>query len=381
MSTIQIDEVYYPSKLGFDKYSDVEDFLKKRQTEKFIIKGIVSIDIKKGEFYFTLEVQEPESTVIEVHEFYMPKHAINHLFRTVDIPTALLVYYHTLNTSLPDDQRKEAFEYESKNLSNLFGARINKQLTSKRTKDMYLHIVEDGFGKYPRAITSEDYIHYADADALSEFQDKIEAINKRDKSDYEFSMAMLTPFSSRVGYVSEVVQVMSEEISKGFCWVNSEMKRNSFQLLNQIIRLICSNGMYDRTGGDNIYRIPHKGENFELKQELALNGILTLEDKFMEAYQSLERFSKKTISDTWDALYQLPNRYLPMKKGEKTELIEIAEKEGYKFTPYGIVQALTWKSSHKANSLEDVERLNDKANDIIFVANSIASWNPPKAIA
>jgi hypothetical protein len=65
-----------------------------------------------------------------------------------------------------------------------------------------------------------------------------------------------------------------------------------------------------------------------------------------------------------------------MKKGEKSELIEIAEKEGYKFTPYGIVQALTWKSSHKANSLEEVERLNNKANDIIFVANSIASWKP-----
>ena len=379
--TVQIFDQYYPSKMGFDNFSKVEDFLKNRQTEKYIIKGIVKIDIIGGEFYFTLEIQEPESVGIEVREFYMPKHTINHLFRTVDIPTALLGYYDTLNTSLPDDQRKEAFEYESKNLSNLYGARIEKQLTSKRTKDMYLHVVEDGFGKYPRAITSEDYIHYADSDALADFQFKVDDLNKRDKSDYEFSMAMLTPFSTRVGYINDTIEIMKEEISTGFCWLNSEMKRNSFQLLNQMIRLLCSNGMFSRTGGDNIYRIPHKGENFELKQAVALNGIITLEDKFTEAYQSLERYSKNPISDKWDDLYQLPTRYLAMKKGEKSELIEIAEKQEYEFTPYGIVQALTWKSSHKANSLEEVERLNNKANDIIFVANSIASWKPLKAVA
>ena len=104
------------ARFTFDKFSQAENFLLKRHTVKVIIRDIKGIEYVDGKFYLNLRVIEPETELLlQESRFFMPEHTLRQLFNFLDIPTAVIDYFKTLN-ELNSGEAVNAMQNEASHL-------------------------------------------------------------------------------------------------------------------------------------------------------------------------------------------------------------------------------------------------------------------------
>ena len=239
------------------------------------------------------------------------------------------------------------------------------------------------FGDFPRVIHSSRYVPIEDLKALEMLEKKFQAFNRENNDKkYKFMKGYLTPYVSEFEYMDEKhekghvfhEQDVGEAIKSGIMVKNSETKHASFTYQVMILRLICTNGLFSSFMEDDL-KIRHDAIGFNLKVQKGFSRIMELEKVFMGMYLKSLKY-QKPLSLNWNDLYNIPNRYLSLRRKEKQELIEIARKENYSFSPQGILQALTYKSTHGVKSEEEKNRFNKKALHLLDNIEYLQDWTP-----
>ena len=127
---------------------------------------------------------------------------------------------------------------------------------------------------------------------------------------------------------------------------------------------------------DPALTVKHMGDEFKLKTRKAFIKVLALGKKFARMFYELDK--AKPMSNDWNDIYEIPTDLLQMRPNEKKEMIEIARKEAYPFSSYGLVQALTFKSNHEAISDSKFKTLNSKAINIARKVDAFNVWKPKR---
>jgi len=127
---------------------------------------------------------------------------------------------------------------------------------------------------------------------------------------------------------------------------------------------------------DPALTVKHMGDEFKLKTKKAFIKVLALGKNFAKMFYELDK--AQTISNDWNDIYEIPTDLLQMRPNEKKEMIEIARKEAYPFSSYGLVQALTFKSNHEAISDSKFNTLNAKAINIARKVDKFNEWKPKR---
>ena len=371
------------------KYKDLDQTVKvldARKKETYKLNGIETVDFDDiGNLQIGFVVQESDefgygiNSSEYVKNFFTPKHVWNHFVSMLNLPTRLIDYVEAFKR-LPYSEREICLSNFSDSIRKLMNHRIQQQQESNRYKDHYLTVVDDIFGKFPRRISSGIYRPYEDRQALLDLDNNLGKINEVKNTNYTFDTAILSPYRSTFTYTDpdtkSRLQKKGDEIAHGITNINSEAKDNSNEFQYLIMRLQCENGLTS-TFSNNDIRIRHVGDDFALRNRKAFIEIMKLGNSFAQMYYEMDKKSK-TISNDWSDLMDIPSNILPMKNGDKQELIEIADKEGYDFDAYGLVQALTYKSSHNARTDNEIDNLNQKAVSIMKNIDRVNKWKPKR---
>ena len=123
--------------------------------------------------------------------------------------------------------------------------------------------------------------------------------------------------------------------------------------------------------------VKHYEANFERKVQIAFTKALDLEEQYATKYLNAVKYDNE-ISEDWGDLIDLPKRFLSMRENEKKEIIEIGKAQDYNFSPNGILQALTYKNTHRTFDDQNFDRINEKVNNIIEVAPELQKWKPKR---
>lgn len=357
---------------SFEDLDPTIDFLEDRFTELLEIKSIDEIGVEDGELFITFGVQEKDGSATFTERYYVPRFTFSHLCSFLNIPATVADYFAELSRLTPLEA-----DIALKNESDHLGALMEKRLQNVNTRPIFMHLTSDEFGEFPRAITSDQYVRYEDLDCVRDMND---AIEKTQNVNYEFSMAQITPYQIIFGYQNKVGEICDEEVASGLAFYNSESKKRSLSMMDMILRLLCTNGLYSvqRRGGPN-FRISHTGGDFHAKRINSFNKLVKNQGKFFESIKEIENHNDP-IGGTldWEYIHQLPSEYLAMRKGERSEIVDIATDEGYDFTPWGLVQALTYKGNHLAEDGNDTARLNEKATQIVLNAEDLTLYEFPE---
>jgi hypothetical protein len=372
----------------FDSYDKVLDFLEDRTKEIYKIDGINKLSFNKfGDLEMSLDVLEDDrgmnyQTKHFENTLFIPKYVWSHLANFLGLPTNIYEYYKVLSKRLNKTDLDVALSYESDVLSMLYEERNERKALSKRLKDIYIGVFEDGFGKFPRTIFSERYREYSDSDALKEMQNNLNQLSSQKyEIDYQFKDAYLSPYQSSFNFIDNNANMklehVNDEIRGGIRVTNSETKSSSLRYGSLIMRLACTNGLI-RTFKDQVLKIMHvDSDNFALKCKQGFVKCLQLTSNFAESFAKLDKYSN-VISNNWNDIIDIPSSYLALNNNEKKEIIEIANKENYQMNAYGIVQALTFKSSHGTMDDKAHKKYNDKALKVMENAKKISKWIPKR---
>jgi hypothetical protein len=369
----------------YSDYNKVRKILEDRKRETYKLEGIekVSFD-KRGNLEVGFLVKESdelgygEYSGVQLLTTFTPKYVFDHLTQLLKLPNRIYDYIQSFKR-LPTSQRDVCLSNFSDNLSVLMNDRIERQKQNSRLREHFITIFNDVFGTFPRVIRSEIYRPYADAKALKDFNKNLEMLNEnKQDANFYFERAKLSPYRSEFEYLNdtskEKLEETGDEISHGIVNYNSETKDSSNGFKYLIMRLECSNGLTNIHTANEL-RVRHIGDDFAIKSRKAFIKTLQLGQRFAKLYYELDKKSKQ-ISNDWNDLLEIPSDLLAMRKSEKQEVIDIAQKEEYEFSPYGLVQSLTFKSNHKDRKSYD--RLNKKAVKVMKNVEKINSWTPKR---
>ncbi|KKN04520.1 hypothetical protein LCGC14_1096470 [marine sediment metagenome] len=357
------------------RYTDKEvllSILEKRKRETYKIEGISKIffdDLNRLNFRFN--VKESDEFQFGIYssdmlkEWYLPKHAFSQLATYLDIPVRVYDFIHLGRHRLDKNELEVYLENLTENMELLCRNRLEREKDSKRLKAHYLTVFDDIFGSSIRRVSSEIYRPYEDYKAFMDTDKNLKKLNNAKGTDFQHRETYLSPFKLTSNFINEKVKIqlknVGDTIKAGISLINSETKDSSFGFQALMFRLACSNGMISEFKDAGL-TVKHMGDDFELHTKKAFIKVLELGKNFAKMYVDLDR--SKPISNDWNDLHELPDSLFQMRTNERKELIEIAQKENYPFSAYGLVQTLTFKSNHDAISDSKFNILNKKALDI-----------------
>lgn len=383
--TVNIYNDVYEKGKTFKSYDKTLDFLDNRVKETYMLKGIIGLEIMSNGMKILFGVHETDNNLIlngsyMEKEFFIPKYVWSHLTGFLKIPSPVYDFYQSFHGLLDKEDFKTCQNNEAENLEIMFNNRLEAKKQNNRLKDIFITVFKDSFGEYPRVIHSELYYPYRDSEALETVNNGFEALNRKyDDRDYGFKTAFLTPYCSNFNYTNNLTKTptkIGEELESGLMIKNSECKLASFTFQTLMVRLACLNGLISNFR-DSELKIKHYENGFERKIQNGFVKSLKLENKFASQY--LKACEKtKPISLEWNDIQEIPNSILAMKPNEKQELIEIAKFEDYEFSPYGILQALTYKTTHRVHDDSNKERINKKALHILDNIDLLSEWKPKR---
>ena len=353
--TFKLDEI---RKIFYDEFGKLNFGFIVRKSDEFQY-GIYSNDLSK--------------------EWYLPKHAFGQLANYLDVPIRLYDFMQLGREKLDASQNQVFLDNICENLNLLCQKRIQEEEESKRKKHHYITVFDDLFGNFVRRISSEIYRPYEDINALLDTNSNLEKINAEKGTNYHHRETYISPYKLTSNFIDEsrkmVLKNVGDTIKAGITLINSETKDSSYGFQSLLFRLACENGMISEFK-DPALTVKHMGDDFQLNTRKAFIKVLALSKNFAKLFLELDR--SKTISNDWNDIYEIPNDLLQMRPFEKKELISIAEKEVYPFSPYGLVQALTFKSNHDSISDSKFNSLNSKAINIAQKIDKFNAWKPKR---
>lgn len=365
------------------KLDDAKDFLENREKQTYLLDGVSGLEIIRDGMKILFDVVETDDHLLKKglprieKEFFIPKFVWNHLVGFLSIPNRVFDYYQRFR-DLSNEDFIRCQECESEVLQILFNDRLDQQKKNTRIKELYLTVFNDGFGEFPRVIHSELYYPFRDYEALTMLLDGFLSVNREHNDrDYAFKNAYISPYSSEFRFTNEKTKtptVRGEEIESGVSVQNSECKYASFNFQAYILRLQCLNGATSRYN-DTDLRVKHYEHGFKQKIANAFRKALHLENDFARKYMDSVKYNEK-LSNDWADLLDIPKSILAMNPNEKEELVEIGRTQDYDFTPYGVLQALTYKSSHRSHNDSTKDRINEKACIVLDNIEELSEWIP-----
>lgn len=382
MSQVELN-MKYEKALTVTDLDDVIDGFENRQKWTYKIDSIEDLEIIPNGIELAMGVQEYDEHLNcldkadEIRAFFTPKFVWGHIAQFLGIPNRVYEHYQNF-LKLNKEDFDACREHESEVLKILMNHRINDPNKS----DSFITVFKDKwFGTYPRVIHSKIYYPYRDSEMLLTMMNGFKSINQRygTTRNYQFRKAFISPYKSRLFFgntITKTPTVRNEETESGLVIENSECKAASFNFQTYVMRLSCLNGVVSRFNNKDL-SVQHYLRNFERNVQKAFTTALELEDKYSKEYHDTIKYDNK-ISDNWADLLELPSEYLKMQPAEKKELIDIAQTEGYDFTPNKIMQAITYKQSHKTFDDNTFDRLNEKANIVMNKMPAIQNWKPAR---
>lgn len=372
----------------YTNLNQVTSILKNRKRETYKIEGIRKISFDEhGKLNFEFLVRESDEFQYGIYSndlikaWYLPKHAFSQLATYLSIPVRIYDFMHLGREKLEHSENQIFLDNISENLELLCQKRIKEEEESKRLKNHYITVFNDIFGNFVRRISSEIYRPYEDYKALIDTNNNLQKINEQKGMNYHHRETYLSPFKLTSNFIDEsqkmVLKNVGDEIKGGITLINSETKDSSYGFQALMFRLACENGMISEFK-DPMLTVKHMGDEFKLKTKKAFIKVLELGKKFAKMFYELDK--SETISNDWNDIYEIPNDLLQIRSNDKKELIDIAEKESYSFSPYGLVQALTFKSNHDAISDSKFNSLNQKAIKIAQKLEKFNEWKPKRLI-
>ena len=373
------------------RYTDLNQIvnvLENRKRETYKIDGIKGISYDdNGKLNFEFVVRESDEFQYGIYsndlikEWYLPKHAFAQLANYLGIPIRIYDFMQLGREKLDYSENQQFLDNISENLELLCQKRIKEEEESKRLKNHYITVFNDIFGNFVRRISSEIYRPYEDYKALLDTNNNLQKINEQKGTNYHHRETYLSPFKLTSNFVDEsqktVLSNVGDTIKGGITLINSETKDSSYGFQALIFRLACENGLISEFR-DPALTVKHMGDEFKLKTKKAFIKVLELGKNFAKMFYDLDK--SETISNDWNDIYEIPNDLLQMRTNEKKEMIEIAQKESYPFSPYGLVQALTFKSNHDAISDSKFNTLNKKAINVARKLDKFNTWKPKRLL-
>ncbi len=383
--------------LNVKKFTDFNQAVKvlgQRTYKTYKLCGLSSLRFNQyGDLTVGYEVIDTDlSGVAEYSQEYTkrlftPKHVWNHLVSMLKLPSMLYDYYE-LFKKLGQSQLDMCLDMERDILSMFFDHREADKLQREENKsghylkDHYISVFTDIHGEFPRVIRSELYRPYSDLDALIDTNDNLKKHNEVKGSDFNFKNATYSPYKLKANFLDNKKKAelhkVGDKVCAGVNMFNSETKDSSYGFQVLMMRLICSNGAVS-SFVDNTLKVKHIGADFEKNTLIAFKRALQLSNKYIEQYMNLEKFSEP-ISNSWNDLLEIPSKLITLNNREKLNLIQVAERESYNFSAYGLVQALTFEGSNNSRTDKDIKRYNDKANLIIENPTNISKWIPNRLL-
>jgi len=372
----------------YDSIEKMRDVLEKREKETYLIQRLKGVHFN-GDLTMLFDVREVSDDLkillsgSHEKEFKMNREVFRHFCEFLRIPSKVYDYFQGFSGVNDGINRKILKENESENLQILFNDFMGKELKGNKSKKLYLTSFRDVFGDFPRVIHSSRYVPIEDLKVLEMLEKKFQSFNRENSDkEYKFMKGFLTPYISEFEYIDEKhekgyefhEQDVGEAIKSGIVIRNSETKHASFTYQVMILRLMCTNGLFSSFMEDDL-KIRHDAIGFHLKVQKGFSRIMELEKLFMDVYLKSLKY-QEPLSLNWNDLYNIPSRYLSLRRREKQELIELAQKENYSFSPHGILQALTYKSTHEVKNEEERNRYNRKALQILDNLESLQTWKP-----
>jgi hypothetical protein len=370
------------------RYTDLDNavkILENRKRETFKLDGIKKIFFdNNGKLNFRFLVRESDEFQYGIYsndmlkEWYLPKHAFAQLATYLDIPIRLYDFIQ-LGRKLEHNENDVFLENLTENLELLCQERLEREKNSKRLKNHYITVFDDIFGTFIRRISSEIYRPYEDYKALIDTNNNLEKVNNQKGTNYHHRETYISPYKLTSNFIDESQKInlkkISDEVKGGITLINSETKDSSYGFQALIFRLACENGLISEYKDAGL-TVKHMGDDFKLNTKKAFIKVLELGKDFAKMFVELDK--SEPISNDWNDIYELPDTLFQMRNNEKKELIEIAQKESYPFSAYGVVQALTFKSNHDAISDSKFSNLNQKAVDIARKVDKFNQWKPKR---
>lgn len=387
MSNTKISEMelYNPQFEKGKTFMDLDEtinFLEDREKFTFQISDITGLDIIDKGIKMRLDVVEVDDHLIsngsakEEISFFISRKVFSHLASYLKIPVTMYDFYQRF-LQLDWDDFSACCEKEGEILQVLFSDRYKSG-----DKTDYITAFKDGWGFYPRVIHSKVYFPYADGDALSKMVSGFDSINRRSELDYYFYKAFLTPYKSSLYFNDRSQSIIPKSqahvgdvIEAGLCIQNSECKEASFNFRTSVVKLICDNGNISAFNKD--LAVNHYAKFFEQKVQKAFTEALKLPELHAQKYLNAMSYDDD-ISDDWADFIEVPKKYVSMKPAERKEIAEIGKREGYKFSPSGVIDAITYKNAHRVYDDQNFDRLNEKVNLIIETAPQLQNWRPKR---
>lgn len=389
MNEILFHDIYERAKTS-TSLDETANILGSREYENYLLKGVAGLEIIRDGLKIIFKVKEADANLFQrglptiEKEFFIPKFVWNHLCNSLGIPSRVFDYYQKFHSLLDKDDFNRCQENESEVLQILFDNRIKDQAKRQAEgsghylKDLHITVFNDIFGEFPRRIATDVYYPFKDIETLELVQNGFTSINKNYADrNYRFKDAYISPYQTELHYTNTLTKrptVRGEEIEAGLTIINSECKKKSLTFQALVLRLTCLNGATS-TFKDPDLSIRHYEANFERKVQNGFVKAVKLESEFAKQYLEAVNYNER-ISDNWADFLDLPRNLLEMKPNERQEIIDIAKQEDYEFTPYGVVQALTFKSTHRAHDDATKERINEKAVHILDNIELLQEWTP-----
>lgn len=378
--------IYSLDRKRYTNLETVSKILENRTRETFKLDGINKIRFDdNGKLNFRFVVRESDEfqygiySTEKVKEWYLPKHAFAQLANYLRIPIRIYDFMQLGREQLESGENEVFLENLCENLELLCQERIEREKKSNRLKQHFITVFDDIFGTFIRRISSEIYKPYEDYRALTDTDKNLQKVNAKKNTHFNHRETYISPYKLTSNFVDDSQKInlksVGDTIKAGITLINSETKDSSYGFQALIFRLACENGLISEFK-DPALTVKHMGDDFKLNTRKAFIKVLELGKNFAKMFYELDKSEK--ISNDWNDLYQLPDSLFQMRNNEKKQLIEIAQKESYPFSAYGMVQALTFKSNHDAVSDSKFNGLNKKANEIARKVDKFNTWKPKR---
>ncbi len=370
----------------FDNLDKTINFLAERTKKTYYLQGIENLEILSDGLKILFNVIETDDHLIKLgmqvieKEFFITRYVWSHLSGFLSVPNKVYDYWQLMK-ELPLSKFIECQDHESEVIKILFNHRV-EQVKTTRKKNIYLTIFNDQFGEFPRVIHSDIYYPYPDLEALETLMTGMDTVNEQNGDrDYMFRSSYLSPYQSTFNFTNKLTNTKAvhgkNAIESGISVTNSECKRASYNFQAYILRLVCSNGSTSRFR-DKELNVKHYESGFRQKIQAGFVKALELEDVYAAKYINAVNYDQP-ISNDWADLLKLPASILALERKEKEELIDIGiNSDDNEFTPYNVLQAITYKSSHKSYTDNTKARFNDKGNQLLEKIAALQKWVPNK---
>ena len=371
------------------RYTDLDNVVKileNRKRETFKLDGISKIYYDNdGNLNFRFNVRESDEFQYGIYsdeilkDWILPKHAFTQLANYLGIPVRIYDFMQLSHEKLNHSENSVFLDNLSENLELLCRERIEREKNSKRLKNHYITVFDDIFGTSIRRVSSEIYKPYEDYKALIDTNNNLEKVNTQKNSSYQHRETYISPYKLTSNFVDDKQKIQLKNVGDivkgGITLINSETKNSSYGFQSLMFRLACSNGMVSEFK-DSALTVKHMGDDFKTNTKKAFIKVLELGKNFSKMFVDLDK--SVSMSNDWNDIHELPDTLFQMRLNEKKQLIEIAQKENYPFSAYGLVQALTFKSNHDAITDSKFKSLNNKAIDVTRKIDKFNNWSPKR---